>query len=75
MHIDKAAIVAILRSRGLKERADWVDRELPSLVDTSSNAALLAMLHIDPATIPAADISGAGEATESADRDRRSNHG
>ena len=48
MHIDKAAIVATLRARGRRERADWVDRQLPSLVDTARNASLLRTLDIDP---------------------------
>jgi hypothetical protein len=38
-HVDKAEIVATLRSRGLHARADWVDRALPELVDTHLNAA------------------------------------
>jgi len=50
-HLDKAEIVAVLRSRGLHARADWVDRDLPDLVDTDRNAALLEMLDIDPAAI------------------------
>jgi hypothetical protein len=50
-YIDKAAIVATLRSRGLDARADWVDRELPDLVDTHKNAALLRTLDIDPAAM------------------------
>jgi hypothetical protein len=48
MHIDKAAIVATLRSRGRPERADWVDRQLPALVDTARNRSLLETLGIDP---------------------------
>ena len=47
MHINKAEIVAVLRSRGLHDRADWVDRALPGLVDTDTNGSLLRMLHID----------------------------
>lgn len=56
MYIDKAEIVAILRSRGLNDRADWVDRELPGVVDTYTNGSLLRMLHIDPAAMSAADV-------------------
>lgn len=52
IHIDKAAIIALLRSRGLDERADWVDRELPAVVDIRANEALLRMLHIDPKALP-----------------------
>lgn len=50
-YVDKAEIVATLRSRGLHARADWVDRELPQLVDTYRNAALLRILDIDPAAL------------------------
>jgi hypothetical protein len=46
-HIEKAKIVAALRLRGLDARADWVDRELPTLVDTYKNASLLQTLNID----------------------------
>lgn len=52
MHIDKAEIIKTLRSRGLHAKADWVDRELPELVDTHKNSALLEMLGVDPAMSP-----------------------
>ncbi len=51
LHLDKAQIVAVLRSRELHARADWVDRNLPDLVDTDRNAALLRMLDIEPAAV------------------------
>ena len=51
MYIDKAEIISILRARGLDARADWVERDLPALVDTRKNGALLRMLDIDPTTI------------------------
>ncbi len=51
MYISKAAIIATLRSRGLPARADWVDRELPEVVDVGRNAGLLATLHINPAEL------------------------
>lgn len=51
MQIDKAEIVATLRSRGLHDRADWVDRRLPRIVDTDKNGSLLRMLDIDPAAM------------------------
>ncbi|TMM33263.1 MAG: hypothetical protein E6F99_24580 [Actinobacteria bacterium] len=57
MYIDKADIISVLRSRGLNARADWVDRELPGLVDTYKNAALLRMLDIDPAAIAPVDVA------------------
>jgi hypothetical protein len=47
----RAEIVAMLRSRGLHAWADWVERDLPDLVDTSRNAALLRTLDIDPAAL------------------------
>jgi hypothetical protein len=49
--VDRAEVVAALRSRELHGRADWVDRELPALIDTSKNAALLRTLGIDVATM------------------------
>jgi hypothetical protein len=51
MHIDRAAIVATLRTRGRSERAAWVDRQLPPVVDTARNASLLRTLGIDPEEI------------------------
>jgi hypothetical protein len=54
MFIDKAEIVATLRSRGLGTRADWVDREMPELVDTYKHAGLLQTLGIDIASMPPA---------------------
>jgi hypothetical protein len=51
MYIEKAEIIRVLRSRELHERADWVDRQLPELVDTYKNGALLEMLGVDPAVI------------------------
>ena len=56
MHIDKTEIISALRSRGLNARADWVDRELPDLVDVYKNAALLQMLGVDPAGISPAHV-------------------
>ncbi len=53
MFIDKAEIVANLRSRGLHDRADWVGRTLPQMVDTAKNRSLLQMLDIDPASMSA----------------------
>ncbi|HEY3262565.1 MAG TPA: hypothetical protein VGJ95_20235 [Pseudonocardiaceae bacterium] len=47
VYVDKAKVMAQLRSRQLHARADWVDRELPVLIDTYKNAALLQMLGID----------------------------
>jgi hypothetical protein len=57
VHIDKGEIISVLRSKGLNARADWVDRELPGLVDTRKNAALLRMLGVDPAGISPADVA------------------
>jgi hypothetical protein len=51
MKADKDEIVAKLRSKGLDTRADWVQRELPELVDTDRNRSLLSTLDIDPATL------------------------
>lgn len=51
MQINRADITALLRSRGQSDRADWVDRTLPELVDSHINSALLKMLEIDPAKL------------------------
>jgi hypothetical protein len=52
----QAEIASVLRSRGLRARAGWVDRELPAFVDMYKNAALLRMLGVDPAAIPPAHL-------------------
>jgi hypothetical protein len=57
MYIDKAEIIARLRARGLDARADWVDRQLPRLVDPREISGLLATLGIDPADIPTVDAT------------------
>jgi hypothetical protein len=51
MYVRKSEIVTTLRSRGLTARADWVDRELPELVDAYKHSGLLATLHINPADL------------------------
>jgi hypothetical protein len=56
MHIDKADVVVTLRSRGLHARNDWVDRELPRLVDTDKNGSLLRTLDIDPAAMSPVEV-------------------
>jgi len=45
--VKKTAVVATLRSRDLHGRADWVDREFPTLIDTAKNASLLDTLGIN----------------------------
>lgn len=45
--VRKTEVVSILRSRNLHSRADWVEKELPALIDTARNAALLRTLNID----------------------------
>jgi len=47
VYVDKAKVIAQLRARQLHAKADWVDRELPGLIDTYKKAALLQMLGID----------------------------
>ncbi len=51
MLIDKTEIMALLLSRGSEERAAWVDRELPELVDTDIHTSLLELLHVDVSTM------------------------
>jgi len=66
MHVNRAEIVAILRSRDMHARADWVDRQLPALVDTDKNGALLRMLAIDPTTLSPVDMSSVDVASPQA---------
>ena len=56
VYADKAKVVAQLRSRQLHAKADWVDRELPGLIDTYKNSALLEMLGIDLDAIAPANV-------------------
>ncbi len=53
----KARIVEELRARGMTERAEFVDRQLPDEIDTVKNASLLRMLKLDPEVVAAATIS------------------
>jgi hypothetical protein len=45
--VEKTLVVATLRARDLHGRADWVDKELPALIDMASNASLLRTLGIN----------------------------
>ena len=56
VYVDKAKVIADLRSRQLHARADWVDRELPGLIDTYKNSALLQMLGIDLDAMASANV-------------------
>ena len=47
VYLDKAKVVEALRARQKHARAQWVDRELPGLIDAGKNYALLDMLGID----------------------------
>jgi hypothetical protein len=59
-HVRKAEIVAILRSRGKFERADWFQRALPDIIDVGKNSSLLANLEIDADALKSTDrIPGA----------------
>jgi len=55
-HIDKAKILAVLRDRGLHDRADWVDRQLPDEIDPRENASILRMLRLDDDVLAAASV-------------------
>jgi hypothetical protein len=50
----------MLRSRQLHDRAEWVDRQLPGLVDTYKNSALLQMLGVDPGAMSPVDATPPG---------------
>ena len=55
MQIDRAQISEILRSKGRPDRAEWVNRTLPQIVDTNTNRSLLRMLDIDPTDMTPVD--------------------
>ena len=48
MEINKTKVIELLKHRGLNDRADWVDRQLPERIDVYENASLLATLSINP---------------------------
>jgi hypothetical protein len=52
VNIDKAQIVAALRARDQHDRAAWVDRQLPDVIDQEKNQSLLTMLGIDVKDLP-----------------------
>ena len=54
MTIPKQLIIDDLRKRGLNERADFVDRQLPDEVDPRKHGGLLGTLHLDVAALSAA---------------------
>jgi hypothetical protein len=56
-YVDKTMVLAVLRSRQLHARADWVDRELPGLIDIHKNSALLHMLSIDLDAMASGDVA------------------
>jgi len=47
MIISKKVVLAVLHERGLHARADFVDRELPDLIDSDQHGGLLATLHLN----------------------------
>lgn len=47
LFLDKSKVVAALRLRQLHDRAQWVDKSLPELIDAGKNHALMHMLGID----------------------------
>ena len=51
MTVSKSSVLAVLRSRGQHDRADWVDRVLPEHIDTARNASLLDLLALDVADL------------------------
>jgi hypothetical protein len=55
-HIDKAKILTVLRDRGMLDRADWVDRQLPDEIDPQRNASILRMLRLDADVLAAATV-------------------
>jgi hypothetical protein len=54
--IDKAKILTVLRERGMHDRAEWVDRQLPDEIDSQRNASILRMLRLDDDVLAAATV-------------------
>ena len=57
VYVDKARVIAQLRARQLHAKAQWVDRELPGLIDAGKNHSLLKMLGIDLDETPPAEVA------------------
>ena len=55
MQIRKRDITNALRARGQDDRADWVERTLPDLVDSARNDGLLKLLDLDLTKLPTAE--------------------
>jgi hypothetical protein len=55
MQIHKRDITKALRDRGQDDRADWVEKTLPDLVDSARNDGLLKLLDLDLTTLPAVE--------------------
>lgn len=51
MIVAKSKVLAVLRSRGQTDRADWVDRTMPDEIDTAKNSGLLNLLKLDVAEL------------------------
>lgn len=51
MNVAKSKVLALLRSRGQNDRADWVDRTMPDEIDTAKNSGLLNLLKLDVADL------------------------
>ena len=60
MNIDKAQIIALLKSRGDHDQAAQADSELPDQVDTDQDSGLLAKLGIDPSDLLGGAAGGLG---------------
>ncbi|MGX6600878.1 hypothetical protein ACWKSP_01885 [Micromonosporaceae bacterium Da 78-11] len=54
MIIPKNVIITELRNRGLHQRADFVDKQLPDDVDPATHGGLLSTLHLDLSELTAA---------------------
>jgi hypothetical protein len=58
MEIAKSTILEALRERGQNARADWVDGDMPDLVDTVRHAGLLSLLGLSAADLDAPAPAG-----------------
>jgi hypothetical protein len=64
MTVAKSKVLAALRSRGLDDRANWVDRVLPEQIDTARNASLLGLLALDVIDLTDESTSAPSETNE-----------
>ena len=51
--VSKPVLVKVLRRRNLHDRAEWVQRQMPDVIDLERNASLLDLLGLDAEALTA----------------------